>query len=277
MSRVWMITGAGRGLGRAFVQEAAAQGDQVIAAVRKVKEDDTLFQHENVLSVIMDVTDKAAVKAAVQAGMQKFGRIDVLVNNAGYGISGAFEEVEEETLRALIETDYFGVLNVTREVLPVMRQQDSGMILNVSSQAGAMGFQGSTAYCSAKFAVIGFSEALRAEVEGFHIQVASVLPGAFRTDFRDASSMVYAKNPMKEYDGSAAHKARKTLIANNYKQMGDPAKAAAFLYGIVKSGKLPKRILIGKDCCGAVRKDLEEQIREIDSYSKESSQTAFEE
>ena len=277
MSRVWMITGAGRGLGRAFVQEAAARGDQVIAAVRKVPEGDALFQKENVLPVLMDVTDKAAVKTAVQAGVRKFGKIDVLINNAGYGISGAFEEVEEETLRNLFEADYFGVLNVTREVLPVMRQQQSGMILNVSSQAGAMGFQGSTAYCSAKFAVVGFTEALRAELEGFHIQAASVLPGAFRTDFRDASSMVYARNPMKEYDGSAAHKARETLIANNYKQMGDPAKAARFLYGIVESGKLPKRILVGQDCCEAVRKDLEEQIREIDSYIRESSRTAFDE
>ena len=182
-----MITGAGRGLGRAFAEEAVKNGDQVIATVRKLSGSDELMKNENVLPVIMDVTNKDEVKAAVQAGVRKFGRIDVLINNAGFGASGAFEEISDEELRNLMETNYFGVTNVMREVIPIMRQQKSGMILTVSSQAGAMGYLGSSAYCSSKYAVVGLSEALRMELAPFGIQVASILPGSFRTDFRDDS------------------------------------------------------------------------------------------
>ncbi|MBQ8133763.1 MAG: SDR family NAD(P)-dependent oxidoreductase [Clostridia bacterium] len=276
MNRVWMITGAGRGLGRAFAEEAVKNGDQVIATVRKLNDSDELMKNENVLPVIMDVTNKDEVKAAVLAGIQKFGRIDVLINNAGFGASGAFEEITDEELRSLMETNYFGVTNVMREVIPFMRKQKSGMILTVSSQAGSMGFTGSTAYCSSKFAVVGLSEALRMELASFGIQVASILPGSFRTDFRDNSSMKYAKNPMQEYEGSAVHAARKFLADNNHKQEGDPAKAAAFLYGIVDSGKLPMRILIGKKCCDDVKAALLSHIEDIDSYYADSSRTDFE-
>ena len=176
MSRVWMITGAGRGLGRAFAEEALRNGDLVIATVRKVNPDDELFKNENVFTVIMDVTKTEEVRAAVDSGLQKFGRIDVLINNAGFGMSGAFEEISDEELRYLMDTNYFGMANVTREVLPAMRKQGGGMILNVSSQAGAMGFLGSSAYCSSKYAVVGLSEALGMELEPFGIQVASILP-----------------------------------------------------------------------------------------------------
>ena len=276
MNKVWMITGAGRGLGRAFTEEAVKNGDHVIATVRKLKLDDDLMKNGSVLPVIMDVTNKDDVKSAVQEGLQKFGRIDVLINNAGFGASGAFEEISDEELRNLMETNFFGVTNVMREVIPVMRKQKCGMILTVSSQAGAMGYLGSSAYFSSKFAVVGLSEALRMELAPFGIQVASILPGSFRTDFRDDSSMRYAKNPMPEYEGTAVHTTRKFLADNNHKQEGDPAKAAAFLYKIVESGKLPLRILIGKKCCVDVRDYLKDRIAEIDSYLDESSMTDFE-
>ena len=276
MSRVWMITGAGRGLGRAFAEEALRNGDLVIATVRKVNPDDELFKNENVLTVIMDVTKTEEVRAAVDSGLQKFGRIDVLINNAGFGMSGAFEEISDEELRYLMDTNYFGVANVTREVLPAMRKQGGGMILNVSSQAGVMGFLGSSAYCSSKYAVVGLSEALGMELEPFGIQVASILPGSFRTDFRDDSSMKHAQKSLEAYEGSQVHAARDFLAANNHKQEGDPEKAAKFLYRIVDGGKLPKRILIGKKCCEAVRDYLKDRIAEIDSYIEESSQTDFE-
>ena len=196
MSKIWLITGAGRGLGRAFVQEAVNNGDKVIAGVRRLDENDGLMNNENVLPVIMDVTKTNEIKSAVEKAVTEFGRIDVLINNAGFGMTGAFEEATDSDLRFLFETNYFGTANVIREVLPVMREQKSGMILNISSQAGAMPFLGSTAYCSAKFAVVGFSESLGIELEPFGIQVAAVLPGAFRTDFRDASSMHFLKTPM---------------------------------------------------------------------------------
>ena len=276
MSRVWMITGAGRGLGRAFAEEAVRNGDQVIATVRKLNPGDTLFTDENVLAVIMDVTKQDEVKSAVEAGLKKFGRIDVLINNAGFGMSGAFEEISDEELRYLMDTNYFGVANVTREVLPAMRKQGGGMILNVSSQAGAMGFLGSSAYCSSKYAVVGLSEALSMELEPFGIQVASILPGSFRTDFRDDSSMKHARQSLPAYEGSQVHAARDFLSANNHKQEGDPEKAAKFLYKIIDNGTLPKRILIGKKCCEAVRDYLKDRIAEIDSYIEASSQTDFE-
>lgn len=225
----------------------------------------------------MDVTNKDEVKSAVQAGIQKFGRIDVLINNAGFGASGAFEEISDEELRALMETNYFGVTNVIREVIPVMREQQGGMILTVSSQAGAMGYLGSSAYCSSKYAVVGLSEALRMELASFGIQVASILPGSFRTDFRDTSSMKYAKNPMPEYDGTAVHAKSKFLADNNHKQEGDPAKAAALLYSIIERGNLPMRILIGKKCCDDVKAALQSHIEDIDSYYAASSKTDYEE
>ena len=248
----------------------------MIATVRKVNPEDELFKNENVLTVIMDVTKTDEVKEAVGSGLQKFSRIDVLINNAGFGMSGAFEEISDEELRYLMDTNYFGVANVTREVLPTMRKQGGGMILNVSSQAGAMGFLGSSAYCSSKYAVVGLSEALGMELEPFGIQVASILPGSFRTDFRDDSSMKHAQKSLEAYEGSQVHAARDFLAANNHKQEGDPEKAAKFLYRIVDGGKLPKRILIGKKCCEAVRDYLKDRITEIDSYIEESSQTDFE-
>lgn len=199
-------------------QSLCRNGDKVIATVRRLNEDDALMKNESVLPVIMDVTDKEQVKEAVEAGIEKFGRIDVLINNAGFRASGAFEELTDEELRSLMETNFFGVTNVTRAVLPYMREQQNGMILTVSSQAGAMGFSGSTAYCSSKFAVVGLSEVLGMELEPFGIQVASILPGSYRTDFRDKSSMKYAKNSMPEYDSSSAHTARAFLEANNHKQ-----------------------------------------------------------
>jgi len=265
MSRVWMITGAGRGLGRAFAEEAVNRGDKVIAGVRKVPQDDPLFQDESVLPVIMDVTDQNAVNAAVKKGVQKFGRIDVLVNNAGFGMSGAFEETSDDELRMIMDTNFFGTANVTRAVIPVMREQESGMILSVSSQAGTMGFLGSTAYCSSKYAVVGLMDALGMELKGFGIQVSSILPGSFRTDFRDPRSMKFAGGNLSAYDNTPLRDVRDFLTVNNHKQEGDPAKAAAFIYEIVSRGDLPKRIHIGEKCCSQVKEYLMERVAEIGS------------
>ena len=274
MSKVWMITGASRGLGKEFVREAVEQGDQVIATVRTIP-DDELFKNENVLPVVMDVRDPEAIRKAVKDGVDRFGRIDVLVNNAGHGMNGAFEEISDEELREMMDTNYFGVANVIREVLPVMRPQQSGKILNVSSLAGAIGSLGSTSYCSPKFAVVGLSLSLAKELEEMGIQVAAVLPGAFRTDFRDASSYRYPASPMSEYDGNSVRHQQKFMEENNHKQMGDPAKAASFLYEIVDQETLPSRILIGEDCINAVEKDLENQLKEIAAYKEKSSKTAI--
>lgn len=277
MNRVWMITGAGRGLGRAFMKEAIANGDKVIATVRKMPENDDIINNANVLPVVMDITDPDAVSKGVQLGLDKFGRIDVLINNAGFGMSSAFEEMTDKELRVVMETNFFGTANVTRSVIPVMREQGGGMILSVSSQAGAMGFLGSSAYCSAKFAVVGLSEALRMELKPFNIQVSAILPGSFRTDFRDSSSMKRAENSIAAYDSTAVRDVVRFLTENNHTQSGDPAKAAKFIYSIVESGELPSRIHIGKGCCEQVKDHMQEIIDEIDGYIDTSSRTDFDE
>ncbi|MCH3950881.1 MAG: SDR family oxidoreductase [Acidaminococcus sp.] len=275
MSEVWFITGAGRGFGRAFAEEAVKRGHLVIAGLRHIPEDDAFFKNKDVLPVRMDVTKPEEVKAAVQEGIKFFGRIDVLVNNAGFGMTGAFEETSDEDLRKLFETDYFGVVNVTREVLPIMRKQQSGKIFNVSSQGGVMGFAGSSAYCAAKFAVVGLSEVLRQELAPFHIDVAAVCPGSFRTDFRKANSMHDVSLKIDAYNDTAVRKAGDFLHVNRSNQSGDPKKAAVFLCDMAAKDTLPSRIYIGERCCREVKDMLYGQIKDIESYEEASSKTDF--
>ncbi|MBR1735931.1 MAG: SDR family oxidoreductase [Firmicutes bacterium] len=275
MDKVWMITGAARGLGKAFVEEAVKQKDKVIAAVRKIP-DDELFKNENVLPVIMDVTNTKEIETAVKSGFEKFGKIDFLINNAGFGMNGAFEEISDKELRHLFETDYFGVVNVTKAVLPIMRAQKSGKILNISSQAGLVGGAGCTAYNAAKFAVVGLSEGLNDELACFNIQVIAVCPGAFRTDFRDDSSIHRPEQPMPEYDDMAAHNVVDWLKEHNHQQQGDPAKAAAFVYKTVTGDNVPQILTIGKDCTDVAITAYKEILGEMASYYDETSKTAYE-
>ena len=275
MDQVWFITGAGRGFGRAFAEEAVKRGDRVIAGLRHLPDGDPFFRQEAVLPLHLDVTDPETIRGAVEEGLAHFGRIDVLINNAGFGLSGAFEETSDSDLRSLFETDYFGVVNVTREVLPVMRGQNSGVILNVASQGGLMGYAGSSAYCAAKFAVVGLSEVLRQELAPFHIEVSAVCPGSFRTDFRKPGSMREPSLKVDAYDGTAVRRAGDFLHANRNNQAGDPKKAAVFLCDMVEKGYLPSRLLIGAKCCADVRDMLKEQLENIASYEAASAQTDF--
>lgn len=275
MNKVCLITGAGRGFGRAFAEEAVSRGDFVIAGIRRPT-DDEFFRRPDVYTVKMDVTNKEEVEAAVKKGTAHFGHLDVLLNNAGFGMSGAFEETSDEELRRLMETDYYGVVNVTRAVLPIFHKQQKGTILSIASQGGLMGYAGSSAYCSAKFAVVGLMQVLHQELASFGIEAAAVCPGAFRTDFRDSSSMVYPKAKVAAYDGTASHQVQKFLQDNTHNQAGDPHLAAKFLFDFLETGKkLPGRILIGKDCCEQVKDDLKEQIASIESYEEASAKTNF--
>ena len=269
-----MITGAGRGLGREFAEEAVRNGDKVVATLRK-KSEEAFFNSENVLQVLADVTDRDAVASAVRSGYEHFGRIDVLVNNAGYGMVQAFEEMSEDDLRGIMETNFFGMVNVTREVLPIMREKRSGVILNLSSVAGAIGMLGSTGYCAAKFAVTGFSEALNEEVKEFGISVSAVMPGPFRTDFRDPSSMKKGSLSISDYQDSEARKLKERIDSLNHMQEGDPAKAAAFIYKMVDRGSIPTRLLLGNSCISAVGEMLKHWSEEIDTYSSESCATGI--
>jgi NAD(P)-dependent dehydrogenase (short-subunit alcohol dehydrogenase family) len=273
MQTVWLITGASRGFGRAFSEEVVARGGKVIAGLRHFPEKDSFFQRKEVLPVKLDVTNNDQVKNAVEQGIETFGHIDVLVNNAGFGMTGAFEETSDAELRNLFETDYFGVTRMIRAVLPAMRKQGHGIILNISSQGGLMGFVGSSAYCSAKFAVVGLSEVLRMELQPFGIQVSAVCPGSFRTDFRKDQSMQLPSKLLRAYDGTPVREAGKFLKQNQNNQPGDPKKAARFLCDMVDKGSLPSRILIGGKCCKDVKNLLFQQLKEIESYEYDSSKT----
>ena len=274
-SRVWLITGAGRGLGRAFAQEAINNGDCVIAGVRRMPENDPLFKNERLLAVKMDVTDKEQVADAVKKGVDQFGRIDILINNAGFGFNGALEEISIEELRRLFETDYFGLVQVTQAVLPVMRGQKSGRILNIASQSGLIAGAGTSAYNAVKFAVVGLTEALDQEMTPFGIEAMVVCPGPFRTDFRDSSSAMRPGNLMPEYDGTPAHDLLNYLDENNHTQSGDPAKAAAVVYKIATAERMPGRLALGSTCTAGYERFLKAQLEELSSYQDLSRATDF--
>lgn len=277
MEKVWFITGASRGFGRAFAQEAIRRGDKVVAAARKIKDDDEFYNTPNVLGVTMDVTNNEQIQQAVSKAVEHFGQIDILVNNAGFGFFGAFEETSDEELRFLFETCFFGVVNVSKAVIPYMRRQQSGKIINISSRSGIIGEAGCTPYNAVKFAVTGMSEGLNEELSDFGIQVMAVCPGGFRTDFRDSSSKKEPKNLMPEYEGKLGHRAIVGTRAGNHKQTGDPQKAAALIWEIAHEDKMPVKLMLGQDCCDDVKEKLAREADEIESYYDCSSATHFDE
>ena len=277
MSKVWFITGASRGFGRAYAEEAVANGDYVVATMRRVREDDEFLKNDHVLPVSMDVTSEDQIKAAVQQAVDKFGRIDVLVNNAGFGFFGAFEETSDAELRAVMETNVFGVASVTRAVIPVMRSQMSGRIINIASRSGMIGEAGCTPYNAAKFAIVGLSEGLSEELSDFNIQVMVACPGSFRTDFRDGSSKKEPKNLMPEYEGKLGHRALVGTREGNHKQAGDPKKAAKLIYEAANWERMPVKLMIGEDCCHDVTVKLARDIEEIQGYYSRSADTKIDE
>lgn len=247
MNRVWFITGASRGLGKEYVEIALANGDKVAAAARNAAKITQVFgENENLLPIQLDVTKQEQMSPAVQATLDAFGRIDILVNNAGYAIFGALEEVSDKEIRDLFDTCVFGVLNMSRAVIPVMRQQASGRIINVSSKAGLIGDPGDVAYNAAKFAVDGASEGMSKELADWGIQVMSLCPGSFRTDFRDSSvSLREPANIMEEYNGKLVHVAMDMSRAHQHDQIGDPKKAAKLIYEVATSERMPFKLLNG--------------------------------
>lgn len=248
MSRVWLITGAGRGLGAEIAKAALAAGDRVVATGRSREQVEKTFagEGERVLSLALDVTDAAQAGSAVAAAVERFGRIDVLVNNAGYGLMGMFEENPPEAIERQYATNVFGLMHVTRAVLPVMRRQRSGRIFNITSIGGLRGVAGWSAYCSTKFAVEGFSESLAPELAPFGIQVTAVEPGAFRTDFLDPSSVQHGWTVIDDYaELSAEH--RSTWGERNHQQAGDPAKLGAALVTLASAEHQPIHWVVGTD------------------------------
>jgi NAD(P)-dependent dehydrogenase (short-subunit alcohol dehydrogenase family) len=247
MNKIWLITGSSRGLGRALTEAVLATGDRVVATARRPEQlDDLVAKYgEQIRAVALDVTDAPAARAAVQTALDAFGGLDVVANNAGYANSAPIEETPDDDFRAQIETNLFGVVNVTKAALPVFREQKSGHFLQFSSVGGRVGgTPGMGAYQTAKFAVEGFSEVLSNEVRPFGVKVTIVEPGAFRTDWGGSSMQLAEVHP--DYDSTVGQMNRYRLETDG-KQPGDPAKAAEAIVHVTGLDNPPLRLLLGKD------------------------------
>ena len=265
--KTWFVTGAARGLGAGIARAALDAGDRVVVAGRNR---DALIKafgpdSDTVLSVALDVTDAVAIAAAVEAAMARFGRIDVLVNNAGFGLLGAVEEATADEVRKLYETNVFGLFDMTRAVLPVMRAQRSGRVFNVSSVGGMVGGASGAIYCASKLAIEGFSESVAQEVGPFGVHVTIVEPGFFRTDFLDATSVVYAANPIDDY-AQASAALREFYEARSHNQAGDPAKLGQALVTLANAENPPVRWAAGTDAVGMIEGKIAGLTTELDAW-----------
>jgi NAD(P)-dependent dehydrogenase (short-subunit alcohol dehydrogenase family) len=261
--RAWFITGASTGIGRVLAEEVLKAGGKVIATARKLDTIADLEQRypKTAKALVLDVTDPGQIDSAVTQAFAQFGQIDVLVNNAGYGVAGAVEEVAEAEFMPMIDTNFFGLVRVTRAFLPYLRAQRSGHILNLSSISGLIGNQGGGYYNATKFAVEGLSEALAAELAPLGIKVTIIEPGPFRTDFLGRSG-VMAATRIADYDNTAGNN-RKYFTENDGKQKGDPLRAAHAMMQVVESPKPPLRLLLGVSALQRVRAKLESWQKEI--------------
>ncbi|MGH1565181.1 SDR family NAD(P)-dependent oxidoreductase [Mumia sp. DW29H23] len=245
-TRVWLVTGSSRGFGREIVVAALEAGDRVVATARDVDALEPIvarFGTDRVHAVALDVTDAEAASQVVEGAVERFGGIDVLVNNAGYANSAPIEEMTPADFRAQVETNLFGVVNLTRAVLPVMRSRRSGLVVQFSSVGGRVGgTPGMGAYQTAKFAVEGFSEVLANEVRPFGVRVLIVEPGAFRTEWQGSSMQMRPVGPDYETTVGAIHDFRRTSQGN---QPGDPARAARLLVDLAGRDDLPLRLPLG--------------------------------
>src|SRR5258707_9540776 len=252
-SQVWLITGSSRGLGRALAQAVLDHGHKLVATARNPAQFADLPERygDQVRTVALDVTDEQAANSAIKAASEAFGRLDVLVNNAGYGNISSIEETSLADFREQIETNLFGVINVTKAAIPLMREQRSGHIIQISSVGGRLTPSGRGAYAAAKAGVGAFSEVLAKEVGPLGIKVTMVEPGGFRTDFAGTSTTIH--DSRSEYDSTVGAMARYQRDYNG-KQPGDPAKAAAVILYIASLAEPPLRLLLGSDAANAAEK-----------------------
>ena len=274
-NKVWFITGAGRGMGTDIAKAALAAGHAVVATARNTDTASAaLGQDDDLLVVKLDVTDPADAEAAVNAAVERFARIDVLINNAGNFYAGFFEEISPEDFRVQVETTLFGPLNVTRAVLPVMRAQRSGLVVAISSTAGIVGQEFCTAYAAAKFGVEGWIESLTPEVAPFGIRTMLVEPGFFRTELLTPESTNYAASSIEDY----AERTDQTVAAwnaMNGKQGGDPAKLADALVLLASQDAPPRRFAAGADAVATVERKAKDLLAQVDAHRELSSDLAF--
>ena len=264
--KTWFITGAGRGMGVEFAKTALGAGHSVVATGRNIERvSKAIGEHHELLVVKLDITDPVDAKDAVGAAMERFGRIDVLVNNAGNFYAGFFEEVSQEQVERQIRTNLFGPMNVTRAVLPVMRKQRSGHVVTLTSLAGLVGQEFCSAYAASKFGLEGWMESIRFEIERFGIRTTIVEPGFFRTDLLEATSTIWAELSIDDYAEHTA-KTRPAWQAMSGRQSNDPAKLARALVTLVDSGQPPLRWVAGADALPTAEQKARDLLAQIEAH-----------
>jgi NAD(P)-dependent dehydrogenase (short-subunit alcohol dehydrogenase family) len=274
-NEVWLITGAGRGMGVDIAKAALAAGHKVVATGRNPdKVTKALGESADLLIVKLDITKPADAESAVKAALDRFSRIDVLVNNAANFYAGFFEELSPEQMERQLSTSLVGPMNVTRAVLPVMRKQRSGQIITISSTAGLIGFEFGSAYAASKFGLEGWMQSLQAEVEPFGINTITVNPGFFRTELLTEESTNFAENTIEDYNERRA-KPMEFWKGYNGQQSGDPAKLARVLMTISSQEKPPRRFIAGADAVGTAEQVAATLQQQTDAYRALSSSLAY--
>ncbi len=275
-TKVWLITGSSTGFGRSLTEAVLKHGDRVVATARKPEQLNDLVEQypETAKAFRLDVTDPQNISEVVDFALKTFGQIDVLVNNAGYGAVGAIEEVSDEAIQRQFDTNVFGALKMMRAVLPLMRKQHSGHILNLSSVGGFVSFGATGIYCGTKFALEALSEALSKEVESLGIKVTIVEPGAFRTDF-NGRSLAAPEQPIDDY-APITSPFLQWLQEMDGKQPGDPDQAAIAMIKVVESNNPPLRLALGADAVSTIEAKLESVKTELDAWRQVSLDTAYE-
>ncbi|MFE0875964.1 oxidoreductase [Streptomyces smyrnaeus] len=273
---VWFVTGASRGFGQEIVREVLARGHQVVATARHPESVAQAFPDvgDALALAPLDVVDEAQARAAVEVALERFGQVDVLVNNAGRGLLGAVEEASDAEVRAVFDANVFGLLAVTRAVLPVMRRQGSGRVFNFSSVGGIAVGQGWGIYGGTKYAVEGISEAMRQELAPLGVQVTIVEPGMFRTNFLDGSSLHTVAAEIEQYRETAGRIREFAESANN-RQEGDPVKLAQVIADVAEADHQPVRLQLGADCVARVVSRLDDIRAELEQWRPVAESTAL--
>lgn len=275
--KVWLVTGASKGLGLALIKKLLDNGYKVVATSRNAEALKSAVNYSEVdfLPLQVDLVDEQSVEKAVAKSIDKFGKIDIIVNNAGYGQAGTLEELSDAESRQNFDVNVFGMLNVIRKVMPYLRDQKSGHIFNIASVGGFIGnFPGFGIYCATKFAVAGLTEALEAEAKPFNITATVVYPGYFRTNFLDKGSFMLPKNAISDYEEARANEqVHIDQIRGN--QAGNPEKAAEVLIEIVKQEKLPLHLFLGSDAYQMAKQKIETTEREMTTHKTLATSTDY--
>ena len=275
MAKVWLITGSGNGLGRDIAEAALAAGDRVVAGARRPEELASLVAQygERVKPVTLEVRDEAAAKAVVQLAVDTFGRLDVLVNNAGYGQFAPFEQMSAEDFQAVVDTCFYGVVYTTRAAIPVMRKQKSGHIFQVSSVGGRLAIAGNTPYHAAKWAVGGFSDSLAMEVAPFGVKICTLEPGGIRTNWARRAGQ-NAPDLLPDYEASVGQ-IFKLLRSIDGRQEGDPSKIADVIVQLANSEEVPLRLILGVDAEKRVQGAEDARASEAAQWRHVTQSTVF--